>query len=138
METKNEKKYIYQYDTEFKLTKIHSSMVSAAKEIGISYVSIYKSITGERNLAGGYFWHRGYEPLQEIPEKWIHYIENEGKLGTKSKRIAQIDLNGYVVAEYDSIRQAAKALGIIERGISLVINGKCKTCHGYRWEVVEK
>ena len=131
---KTERLYVYQYNTDFELIKIHHSMLSAAKEIGVSYVSIHKAVTGERNLAGGYFWYRGYESLKEIPEKWIRYIDNDGILGSKPKRVMQIDITtGCVVAEYDSITKAAKAIGKCERGISLAVNGHYKTAYGYKW-----
>ena len=139
MKTKNDKLYVYQYNTDFKLIKTHSSMQAAAEEIGISYVSIHKAITGQRNLAGGYFWHRGHEPLKEFPPKWIRFVKNDGKLGSAPKRVLQIDVNtGCVVAEYDSIAKASKALGKCERGISLAVNGHYKTAYGYRWVLKEK
>lgn len=137
MKTEKEKLYVYQYNTHFELIKIHNSMLSAAKEIGISYVSIYKAITGERNLAGGYFWHRGSKPPENMPQKWADFTK--GLLaGSRSKPVLQMELDGTVIAECPSIRSAAKSLNVLERGISLAASGKYKTAYGYRWMLKKK
>ena len=133
MNMRKEKLYVYQYNTDFELIKIHDSMVAAAKETGISYVSIYKAVTGERNLAGGYFWYRGSKPLENIPQKWVDFAQGLF-VGSTSKPVLQLNLDDFVIAEYPSIRSAAKELNVLERGISLAANGKYKTAYGLKWK----
>ena len=138
MKKKSNKLFIYQYNKDFELVNIYESISSAAMEVQISNTSIYKSIIGERNLAGGYFWYRGNSQLKAIPQKWIDFIQGKNCAGAQSKSIVQIDLNGNAVAEYSSIRKAAKTLNVFERGISLAANGKLKTAYGFRWKLKNK
>ena len=53
-------------------------------------------------------------------------------------QIAQMSLDGKVVAEYDSIRDAAKITGIPYSGIYACVNGKTKKSKGFVWKKIEK
>ena len=132
----DKKLYVFQYNTDFELINTYKSILEASRVIGISNISIYKAITGERNLAGGYFWYRGDKKPKDIPQKWIDYV-NQFPIGSPPKPVMQIDSNGTVVAEYSSIRKAAKSLNVLERGISLAANGQYKKAYGYRWVFIE-
>lgn len=52
--------------------------------------------------------------------------------------MAQMSLDGKVVAEYDNIRDAAKATGIPYSGIYACVNGKTKKSKGFVWKKIEK
>ena len=52
--------------------------------------------------------------------------------------IAQMSLDGKVVAEYDNIRDAEKATGIPYSGIYACVNGKTKKSKGFWWKKIEK
>ena len=79
--------------------------------------------------------------------EWVTRIQNEHH-GTKIKRGAQnhdrkaveaLDEHGNVVGAYDSITDAAKAIGINISTIWKVCKkiGNCKTAGGYRWRYKE-
>ena len=55
---------------------------------------------------------------------------------TKQK-IAQYDLSGKLIKEYESMSEASRELNIDIRLISRVCNGKANTANGYKWEKIE-
>lgn len=55
---------------------------------------------------------------------------------TKQK-IAQYDLNGKLIKEYESMSEASRELNIDIRLISRACNGKANTAHGYKWKKIE-
>ena len=66
--------------------------------------------------------------------EWMSYSENSGNKNPDKivrKQIEQLDLNGNILAEFDSISQAAKELQINRGNINQVCLGKLKTAGGY-------
>ena len=67
--------------------------------------------------------------------EWMSYSENSGNKNPHKiivgKQIEQLDLNGNILAEFDSISQAAKELQINRGNINQVCLGKLKTAGGY-------
>ena len=67
--------------------------------------------------------------------EWMSYSENSGNKNPDKiivgKQIEQLDLNGNILAEFDSISQAAKELQINRGSINQVCLGKLKTAGGY-------
>ena len=53
-------------------------------------------------------------------------------------QISQMSLDGKVVAEYDNIRDSAKATGIPYSEIYACVNGKTKKSNGFVWKKIEK
>ena len=54
------------------------------------------------------------------------------------KCVVQIDKDGVCVAEYSSIREAARSTGVPRKGISECCNDKLLTSGGYQWMFKEK
>lgn len=67
--------------------------------------------------------------------EWMSYSENSGNKNPDNiivrKQIEQLDLNGNILAEFDSISQAARELHINRGNINQVCLGKHKTAGGY-------
>ena len=67
--------------------------------------------------------------------EWMSYSENSGNKNPHKiivgKQIEQLDLNGNILAEFDSISQAARELHINRGSINQVCLGKLKTAGGY-------
>ena len=67
--------------------------------------------------------------------EWMSYSENSGNKNPHKiivgKQIEQLDLNGNILAEFDSISQAARELHINRGSINQVCLGKHKTAGGY-------
>ena len=66
--------------------------------------------------------------------------EYNNNYGTRNKRIRkpveQYDMNGKLIAIYESQGAAARELGIQQSTISAAMHGKCKTAGGYTWKFV--
>lgn len=60
----------------------------------------------------------------------------KSKLNRKdcSKTILQFDLQGNLIAEYPSAREAYRTLGINNKNISSALNGRIKTAGGFKWK----
>lgn len=72
-------------------------------------------------------------------ERSPEWLANLSKAKDKYKKaVIQYDLDGNEVARYSSVTEACKALGIQKSQLSAVLNGRARTCKGYRWEVVKE
>lgn len=71
--------------------------------------------------------------------EWVTHKENSihgVKLGLISnyKPIIQLNINGNIIRDYNSITDAQKETGISKSQIGSVCNGHRKTAHGYKWK----
>lgn len=55
---------------------------------------------------------------------------------TKSIPVYQFDLNGNLIKEWKSMKEAGKSLGIDEANISAACSGKLKTYKGFIWKKI--
>ncbi len=55
-----------------------------------------------------------------------------------AKKVLQYDLNGNLIAEYDSLQEASKKTGFCISGIGNCCNGKAHTCNGFKWKYDEE
>ena len=51
-----------------------------------------------------------------------------------SKRVNQYEINGNLIASYDSVREVERKTGFCNSNISAVCLGKRKTAYGFKWE----
>jgi uncharacterized protein YrrD len=56
-----------------------------------------------------------------------------GKHLAYRKRVVQLDDAGNIVAVFDSVGDAARAVGVCESCVSTVLSGRRKKTGGYRW-----
>lgn len=75
--------------------------------------------------------------------EWVTVKENTNhgtcikrRAKTQGKTVAQLDLNGNVIAIFYSTGDAERKTGIDHSYISMAANGKVKTAKGYRWSYV--
>ena len=73
------------------------------------------------------------ENLEWCTRKYNKNYNN--KIQSISKRVNQYDLNGNLIATYNSTMEASRILGI-SRNISACCLGKLKTCGGYIWRYI--
>lgn len=79
--------------------------------------------------------------------KWTDRVGNMNNIITKErlslskkgrcyykKPILQLNLDGVVVKEWDSIKSAAESLGIHYTAITMVLKGKHNTSAGFKWK----
>lgn len=85
----------------------------------------------------GYFWHRGLEPLESIPQAWVEAKGAKRAVDLAAKPVRQFSLEGNFIAEYPSINKAARAVGVQPVSIRQVLKGHQTQTHGYVWEFAE-
>lgn len=73
-------------------------------------------------------WKKVYERLWY---RFVRIVRNNARAGNCRKSVLVYDKEGNFVAEYRTIRAAAKAIGCFPTHISQVLSGKCRTVKGY-------
>ena len=112
------------------LFRVYLSAKEAAKSRHAHPRSIDKCIRGDTLTAFNYMWRRF--DVDEIPST----IEPLSKVRVIPRvvPILEIDINGNVIKEYPSIKQAAKELKIDTHSIRDVLKGKFKQCNGHMFK----
>jgi len=112
------------------------SYKEAASATSISVGQIRSATSERQKTAGGYQWVKfilnDRSEINAILES-RESISPMESIGNKSKPICQVSMEGDVVAEYDSIRQASNFVGINSKSIRAVLNGTQKTAAGFYW-----
>lgn len=123
---------VVQFDLDGSKIAEFPSLSEAARQTNSSDEKICICCQLQREQHNGFQWrykNECGEKVQQIKE----YI-------TKPKKVAQIDpKTNEIIAIYDSMTQAAKAVGGTQSAISHVIKGdkQTKTHKGYGWKLVE-
>lgn len=116
-------KEVYQYDEKGSLVAIYYSVSEAARRTGIRQPLISGNISGTYRTAGGYRW--SYTPT---------LFDEIKKIKRYKRPVLQIIPNTQeVINRFDSISEAARALGIWESEISRACQKNGKTAGGYCW-----
>lgn len=118
-----------QYDLKGNLVKVWRASTDAGKELCISVNNINRAI---RTLGcyKDYFWrvYCGEQTCSPKPKK--HIVKPKAW-----KKVAQLDLEGNVIAVYDSIGLACDAVHAKHRALlSRCLNKKAATAYGYMWK----
>lgn len=114
----------YQYDTNGNLIKIWHSLTKAAQSLNCDDTGIQHCCKGTLKKYKGYIW--SYVPITK--EELSRRNKNEN-----ITKVEQLDLHGNVLCVYDSINDAAKAIGCNASAISMACSGKRKIIKGYKW-----
>lgn len=126
---------ICQFDLDMNFIKEYPSVKYAEKCTGI-WESMINGCANNKigyKTAGGYIW------IFKTDLQNIDFDEYKKRLNHEKlpKPVCQFLLNMEFVAEYDSIGQASKVIGISGSDISNVISGKYKQASGYIWILKE-
>lgn len=113
----------------------------------MTFKHIARSINKEKNICYGYFWIK-LDKYNELTQNELLSLINEkveqnnfGKMYggiTQREMVAQMDLNGNTIKEFESVSAAAQELNCHYQAISQCASGKIKTCCGYRWKYLNK
>jgi len=109
----------------------HKSISIAAETNGICSASVRRSVEN-RTSSNQVFWARPseWENADQFLATRIHR--------SRTKKVKQFDpLSGQLVAVFNSVTEAAKAVGGKLKNISSACTGHVKTSRGFRWEFVE-
>ena len=115
------------------------------KEMTFKHVA--RSINKEKNICYGYFWIK-LDKYNELTQSELLSLINEkveqnnfGKMHggiMQREMVVQMDLNGNIIKEFESVSAAAQELNCHYQAISQCASGKIKTCCGYRWKYLNK
>lgn len=122
---------ISQYSIEGKFIAKYDSIGLASKNTKVCYACIVACAKGKRKTAGGFQWKYESEPK---------LLVNNGKRhpkGYMGHKVIQLSLDGKVMNEYVSIKEAARQCHIDATSISHTIRGKYKQSGGYIWKLKE-
>lgn len=72
-----------------------------------------------------------------VKENTNHGTSIKRRAKTQGKTVAQLDLEGNIIAIYYSTGDAERKTGIDHSFISMAANGKVKTAKGFRWSYVQ-
>jgi hypothetical protein len=126
------RKQVTQYSNEGKKVRTFESLAEAQKATGIACSSIRDAAAGKIWLSGGFFWRLGKDKkvnaIKEKKQKHAAYVETQGT------KVTQFDLNGKMLAQFPSIRDAAQATGTDESSIGHLLKGKNKIANGFYWK----
>jgi len=131
-------KTVYQISLQTgEITAEYKAIIEAKKATGILHIS--SVCRGKRKQAGGYFW----SYTSEYDKEFVRSISTGAKYGTDnpaSRQVLQIDKDtNEIIAEFDTIREAGKALGLIStNNISTCCRGRLKTAYGFKWKYKEE
>jgi NUMOD1 domain len=121
-------KPIAQYNLQGKFIRSFNSASAAAREVNDTQGNISAVARGKRNYSNGFQY--AYIKNGRIPTKSpINLADNF------SRAVIQLDMeSGKIVAEFQSVGTAAKAVSGSQSNISACINGRKKSAYGYNWK----
>lgn len=129
------KGFVYrQYTMDGVFLADYRSSREASEAAGTSPSSVVRAAHGERLSGGGYRWRKVKE---ETPRENLE-IAQASSVGYHLKRpVIQLQLDGTPIAEFISIAQASRTLGISRRSLTCALSGAQHTAGGYRWKLKE-
>lgn len=129
-------KVVLQIDKELNIVNKWYGTAHAAKELGYSKRNIEsccKMIYGHKT-AYNYYWFYEEDYKNEKID-WDYYF-SERKINYDGKQIVQKDLNGNVIATFQSIMDAHRTTKIGRQSIQHCLQGKRKTTKGFIFEYI--
>ena len=116
---------VYCYNGNGKLLNKYPSIAYAAKQVGIDASIISKCCNGIKKSGAGFFWSYSDKEKFEITslKTW------------KKLQVIQLSLDGEIIAEYDSMASAGRAMNKKQtKYIKECCEGKREQMYGYLWK----
>lgn len=133
----SKKKPVYQYDLNGNFIREFDCAIQAADTLEINRGNLCSCCRNVVKSAGGYFW--SYEMI-ENPKLIQEHLKNIKCFpilkGRNEKAVYKLDLQGNVIAKYDSIKSASIDTGISSQEISQSCKNQNKITREYRWRYV--
>ena len=135
------------------------SVKSAAIKAGVNHSSISQVLNGKTKTAGGYHWEylreddkqkRGHHFSDDVIEHFRKInlgrkmsAKTIEKLSEKAKQRGNKHCQKSVICIetgeiFESVKNAADKIGVVQSFLSKVLNGKKKTAGGYHWKFVKE
>lgn len=113
-------KSVDQYTLDGRFVQTFNTIAEAENAVGNGGGNISECCIGARKSSLGYLWcYHGetVKPYQDI----------------RKIRVSQYDLQGNFIKSYNSVTEAANAVGSSKSQILFCCKGICKSCFGYQW-----
>lgn len=122
---KSRQKEICQYDLIGNFVEQYDSILEASEKTGIGYRTICSNIQGQTSSAGGFQWR-----YKDAPPPGEYNVRGNGY----KTPIVQLDLEYNLINVFDSLKNAAKAVGLTSSStLSYAIKNQKSIIKGYRW-----
>jgi len=105
-----------------------------------SFSAVGRHYNVSDNAVRGWIKKEGIPTLKKDFKAYIEtnilHLQPKTNIGTKPKTVIQLDLQGNPIQKFNSISDAARAIGKPNGNghISMVCRGKRKSCYGYKWK----
>lgn len=96
------------------------------------YIKAAKKIAPVLNLTDGGCGSWGYKHSDEVKKRLVQL--GTGANSGKAKPIVQLDLAGNLIAEYCTISEASKIVGVSAPSISAALRGITHKAAGHKWQ----
>lgn len=117
---------VQQFDLSGKFIAEYDSVKAASAKTGIGYCNIFYAMNGRQKSCGGFQWKRKAEAK-------TFGTYQPAYTGHGSIAVKQYTTSNELLQEFNSIKEASKATGVCETGISYACKGKQKTSGGFIW-----
>lgn len=122
---KSKQKEICQYDLMGNFINQYNSVTEASEKTGIGYRTICSNIQGKTSSAGGFQWRYKGDPPPDM-----YNVKGNGY----KTPIVQLDLEYNFIDEFDSLKDAAKAIGLTSSStLSYAIKHPKSIIKGSHW-----
>ena len=116
---------VHQYGLDGKYIQSFPSILEASNVTGVAYGNISSCILSSSQARGGdYMW----------TAKKVDSLKPYKRNGRKPSPVRQLDRNGNIIAEYESLTAAFRATGIRSGNIWGCCEGRSKMAGGYQWQ----
>lgn len=120
-------------DGEF--VKRHEGIIAASRAMGVSKAAISLCCRGVCNTVKGYRWEYEDDALREQASLTVRERTDSSTIGLP---VVQTDLDGNVIAEFNSTVDAANHTGIKDYNIAACCRGTRKTSGGFVWRYMKE
>ena len=125
-------KKVTQYKLNGRRVAFFPTINDAAKTTGIKNAEISRVMQKKRFSAGGYYWQEGKGPVLIDLSDYEYGEVLRAK--NRQRPIRQYSKEGKPLQRFDSIKEAAKVVGVNSTTVIGALKGKHETAGGYRWE----
>lgn len=120
------KKTVYQYQLkDGSLVALYDCLDNAANAVSADKRSISRACLNVGNTYQGFYW------SYELKEPFIPNID------ARKKEVIQMDLEGNIIAEYESMAEASRLTNVNKSSIAKCCRGERKSASSYRWKYKE-
>ena len=122
---KSRQKEVCQYDLMGNFINQYDSVIEASEKTGIGYRTICSNIQGQTSSAGGFQWR-----YKDDPPPGAYNVKGNGY----KTPIVQLDLEYNFINEFDSLKDAAKTIGLTSSStLSYAIKHPKSVIKGSHW-----